>query len=71
MKNIEKAFCGFRIEKDLYELIKSICKSRGEDIADFMRRATKRELGRLNYLSEDELKALEMIGEDSRGEGKR
>ncbi len=25
-----------------------------------MRRATKRELGRLNYLSEDELKALEM-----------
>jgi|GEM_PF-1453915 uncharacterized protein (DUF1778 family) len=56
----KKAFCGFKIEQEIYELIRAICKSRGEDISDFMRRAVKRELGRLNYLSEEELKALEM-----------
>lgn len=51
---------GLRLEKDMHELLKSICNARGEDMADFIRRATKKEMGRMGYLQEDEIKALEV-----------
>lgn len=47
-----------RMPKQEVELIRKIAKARGEDLSDFVRRAVKRELARLSYLSEEEKKAL-------------
>ena len=47
-----------RMPKEQVELIKGVSKARGEDLSDFVRRAVKRELARLSYLSKDEEKAL-------------
>jgi hypothetical protein len=43
------------------ELLKKVCKARGEDLSDFVRRSVRKELARLNYLSEEEKKALGMM----------
>ncbi len=40
------------------QLLKKICKARGENLSNFVRRAIKAELARLSYLTEDERKAL-------------
>lgn len=45
--------------KDI-ELLRMICKTRREDVSDFVRRAVQKELGQLNYLTSDEKKALGM-----------
>jgi len=50
-------------EEDI-ELIKKICKARGEDLSDFIRRAIRMEFARLSFLSEEEKKALG-LGEGS------
>jgi len=39
-------------------LLKRVCKARGEDISDFVRRSIRKELASLSYLSNDEKKAL-------------
>ncbi len=44
-------------EKEI-QLIKKVARARGEDLSDFVRRAVKRELARLSYLSDEEKKAL-------------
>jgi uncharacterized protein (DUF1778 family) len=49
-----------RMPKEEIELIKKIAKARGEDLSDFVRRAIYRELARLNFLSQEQKKALEM-----------
>jgi hypothetical protein len=53
-----------RTEPSELELLKQICKARGEDLSDFVRRAVKTELARLSYLSEDEKKALGLRRDD-------
>jgi hypothetical protein len=53
-----------RIEPSELELLKEICRARGEDLSDFVRRAVKTELARLSYLSENEKKALGLRRED-------
>ncbi|MFQ6115557.1 MAG: ribbon-helix-helix protein, CopG family [bacterium] len=50
----------FRLPKEEKELIEKICDSRGEDLSSFVRRAIKRELARMSYLSEEAKKALEI-----------
>ena len=45
------------LQKDA-QLIKEVCRARGEDVSNFVRRAIKRELARMGYLSESEKKAL-------------
>jgi hypothetical protein len=40
------------------ELIVKVCKARGEDISDFVRRSVRKELASLGYLSDEEKKAL-------------
>lgn len=40
------------------ELIRQVCRLRGEDISDFIRRAVRSELARLSYLSPEAKKAL-------------
>lgn len=49
-----------RMDEEEIHLIRSVVKARGEDISDFVRRAVKRELARLSYLSQEEKKALEI-----------
>jgi hypothetical protein len=39
-------------------LLKRICKSRGEDVSDFVRRAIRSEFARLSFLRPLEKKAL-------------
>lgn len=51
-----------RMQKEEVELLRKIARARGEDLSDFIRRAIRRELAKLGYLSEDERKALGMEG---------
>jgi len=39
-------------------LLKEVCRARGEDVSDFVRRAIKMELARLSFLTPEEKKAL-------------
>ncbi len=47
-----------RVDRRLYDLLKKVVEARGKDISSFGRRAIKKELTRLNYLSDEEKKAL-------------
>ena len=44
-------------EKDK-QTINEIAKDRGENLSDFVRRSVKKELGRMGYLSQSEMKSL-------------
>ncbi len=39
-------------------LMDQVCKARGEDLSDFVRRSIRKELASLSFLSEDQKKAL-------------
>jgi hypothetical protein len=39
-------------------LLERVCKARGEDVSDFVRRSVRKELARLSFLSPVEKKAL-------------
>jgi len=47
-----------RISKRDKELLEKICRARGEDPSDFVRRAFRKEFAILCYLPEEEKKAL-------------
>jgi uncharacterized protein (DUF1778 family) len=47
-----------KVEEEEARLIKRVAKARGEDLSDFVRRAVRKELARLSYLSDEEKKAL-------------
>ena len=47
-----------RITKRDKELLERICRARGEDPSDFVRRAVRKEFATLSYLPEEEKKAL-------------
>lgn len=49
---------GFRFPTKTVILLRKICEARGEDVSDFIRRATQKELARLNYLTPEKRKAL-------------
>jgi len=49
---------GVRISKEDRDLLDTVCKARGEDLSDFVRRSIRKELATLSYLSDDEKKAL-------------
>jgi hypothetical protein len=51
-------YIGARVEQGLKTLIESVCKSRGEDISDFIRRSIRKELASLSYLPAEDKKAL-------------
>lgn len=46
------------IDRDLKELAMRVARARGETLGSMIRRALKKELASLNYLSEEEKKAL-------------
>mgnify|MGYP000164962777 CR=1 FL=1 len=59
-----------RIDPELKELLRRVAKAREEDMSTFIRRAVKRELARLSFLSEEEKKALEVVGNGSERAGR-
>lgn len=54
----ETIHLGVMIPVELHALIKRVSKTRGEGISSFARRAILKELAVLNYLNDDERKAL-------------
>lgn len=54
---------GVRMEEEDKNLLKKVCKARGEDVSDFVRRAVKKELASLSYLTPEEKKALGVTGD--------
>lgn len=49
---------GVRISKEDRDLIDHVCKARGEDLSDFVRRSIRKELASLSFLPDDQKKAL-------------
>lgn len=49
---------GVRLPAKDVLLLKRICRSRGEDLSDFIRRAIRTELAKLSFLSAVDKKAL-------------
>jgi len=59
-----------KFPEDLKSLVEEVSKKRGECLSTFIRRAVKRELARMSYLSENEKKALG-IRKENKKEGER
>jgi len=58
---------GIRIPASDAALLKRICKGRGEDLSDFVRRAIRTEMAKLSFLRPLEKKALGIkTGESAR-----
>jgi uncharacterized protein (DUF1778 family) len=55
---MESVYIGTRIESEIKELIEKVCKSRGEDVSDFVRRSVRKELASMSYLPAEDKKAL-------------
>lgn len=49
---------GVRISEADRKLLDKVCKARGEDLSDFVRRAIRKELAFLSFLPEEQKKAL-------------
>lgn len=52
-----------RLRPEDLQVVDSVCRARGETRANFIRRAIRRELASLNYLNEEERKALGVVNE--------
>jgi hypothetical protein len=60
---------GVRVPPEDKALLEKVCKARGEDLSDFVRRSIRKELANLNFLSAEEKKALGMKIETQTSEG--
>ena len=49
---------GVRIAPEDKQLLEKVCKARGEDLSDFVRRSIRKELASLSFLSAEDKKAL-------------
>jgi predicted DNA-binding protein len=47
-----------RVEEELYELLKTVAKDRGQQLSSYVREVMKTELARLGFLNHQESKAL-------------
>ncbi len=54
----QKKHIGIRFPIQDIELLRQVCNDRGEDMSDFIRRATKKELAKLGYFDENQRKSL-------------
>lgn len=55
---MENVYVGTRIEQELKDLVEKVCKARGEDVSDFIRRSIRKELATLSFLPAEDKKAL-------------
>jgi len=51
---------GVRVTREDRELLDKVCKARGEDLSDFVRRAIRRELAKLSFYPDEVKKALQV-----------
>jgi len=58
---------GVRIPQEDKTLLEKVCKARGEDLSDFVRRSIRKELASLSFLSAEEKKALGVKPEKPEG----
>jgi len=49
---------GVRIEQEDRTLLDKVCRARGEDLSDFVRRAIRKELATLSFYDDETKKAL-------------
>ena len=54
---------GVRLEPKDKKLLEKVCKARGEDVSDFIRRAIRKELASLSFYSDETKKALGLLSE--------
>jgi hypothetical protein len=55
---LSKRVIGVRFPLEDKELLEKVCKARGEDVSDFVRRSVRKELASLSYLPAEDKKAL-------------
>ena len=55
---MSNASIGVRITPEDRALLAKVCKARGEDISDFVRRSIRKELASLSFLPAEDKKAL-------------
>jgi len=55
---MENVVVGTKMPAKDTDLLKQVCKARGENVSSFIRRAIRTELAKLSYLSEADKKAL-------------
>jgi metal-responsive CopG/Arc/MetJ family transcriptional regulator len=55
---MENVVVGTKMPTKDADLLKQVCKARGENVSSFIRRAIRTELARLSYLSDADKKAL-------------
>jgi len=55
---MSNSYVGLRIEPADRQLLEKVCKARGEDMSDFVRRAIKKELASLSFYNQETKKAL-------------
>ena len=60
---------GVRVPQEDKALLEKVCKARGEDVSDFVRRSIRMELARLSFLSPIEKKALGLGPNNRNDEG--
>ena len=60
MSKFKRESITFKLEEVDRELLEKVCRARGESLSSFVRRALRREFARLGFLSQDEVKALEL-----------
>ena len=60
MSKFKRESITFKLEEADRELLEKVCRARGESLSSFVRRALRREFARLGFLSQDEVKALEL-----------
>lgn len=51
-----------RVTITMHTLLRKICKDRGEDVSDFIRRSVLKELAALSFLPAEQKKALGVVG---------
>jgi uncharacterized protein (DUF1778 family) len=49
---------GVRITTEDRQLLQKVCRARGEDLSDFVRRSIRKELASLSFLPAEDKKAL-------------
>lgn len=57
---------GVRVPQEDKTLLEKVCKARGEDVSDFVRRSIRKELASLSFLSAADQQALGMKPEKLR-----
>jgi uncharacterized protein (DUF1778 family) len=55
---MSNSIIGVRITTEDRKLLDKICKARGEDVSDFVRRSIRKELASLSFLPAEDKKAL-------------